>query len=233
MSSYTGSESFDVDMLNSILCSAVQAVAGSALGIYHPAKKRKQQDTTGKRLANKLDINSIIQLFKRTQRASTVGVNLVSSTDQSTPIHECIKHYSKMLNSPTLLTNMDSDKLISFSSHSARLYEPSAFSRVDRTPLLDPPDERMLLDSGLLDRISPEKIKYQLGLMSSTASSGTDGITVMMLRTLLDTSFTQHLFQLYYTCVRKAKPHDGGMRLAYILYIRTRQKPIQQATNVQ
>ena len=168
-------------------------------------EKRKQQDTTAKRHADKLDINSIIQLLKRAQRASTVGVNLVSSTDQSTSMHECIKHYSKMLNSPTPLSNMDSDKHISSSSHSARLHEPTAFTRVDRTPLVDPPDERTLLDPGLLDRISSEKIKSQLGLVSSTASCGTDGITVMMLRTLLDTSFTQHLFQLYYTCVRKGQ----------------------------
>ena len=39
--------------------------------------------------------------------------------------------------------------------------------------------------------------------MSTTASCGDDGITIFMLRTLLDTSFIELLFQLYYACLRK------------------------------
>jgi len=114
---------------------------------------------------------------------------------------------------------MDSDKLISFESRSARLHERTAFSRVDRTLLQDPRDERTLPDSGLLARISSEKFQCQLGLMSSTASCGTDGITVMMPRTLLDTSCTEHLFQLYYTCVRKGQtPGRWNEACIYPLY---------------
>ena len=41
LSSYKQSEQYDVDMLDSILCSAVQAVAQSALAIYKPAEARK------------------------------------------------------------------------------------------------------------------------------------------------------------------------------------------------
>lgn len=63
VSLYRESESFDIDMLDSILCSAVQAVAKTVLGIYQPAQKRKQPDTTAKRLADQLDINSSIQLL--------------------------------------------------------------------------------------------------------------------------------------------------------------------------
>ncbi|PUU78317.1 hypothetical protein B9Z19DRAFT_1065154 [Tuber borchii] len=61
------SESFDIDMLDAILCSAVQAVAESVLGSYEPAESRKQPDNCGKRLVNQLDIASSIQLLKRTQ----------------------------------------------------------------------------------------------------------------------------------------------------------------------
>ena len=204
-SSYKGSECFDVDMLDSILCSAVQAVAGSVLGIYQPAKKRNQPDTTAKRLANQLDINSSIQLLKRAQRASTLGVNLVSSTEQSTPMQECIEHYSKLFNSAIQLLNTHSDRSSSTVSNSSKDYPTPSFTTVEPTSFLSPPDETTLLESGLLDLISSEKIKSQLARMSTSASCGNDGITVVMLRPLLDTSFTQHLFQLYYTCLRKGQ----------------------------
>ena len=66
-------------------------------------------------------------------------------------------------------------------------------------------NDKSLLDSGLVPQISPANIKFQLGRMSTTTSCDNDGITVIMLRTLLDTSFIEHLFQLYYACLRKGQ----------------------------
>ena len=66
-------------------------------------------------------------------------------------------------------------------------------------------DDKSILDSGHMSQISPANIKFQLGRMSTTASCSNDSITVIMLRTLLDTSFIEHLFQLYYACLRKGQ----------------------------
>jgi len=203
---YKGSESVDLDMLDSILCSAVQAVGESVLGIYPPAKARKAPDNTAKELSKQLDMNASIQLLKRAQGASSIAVHLVSSTDQSTPMEECIKHYTTMFN-----------PLIPSSNHT--FYSPTSFTVPASEPLLSIPkvpsinaiplfsslNETTLLDPGLLDQISPDKIKFQLSRMSTTSSCSTDGITVIMLRYLQDTSFTEHLYQLYTACLRKGE----------------------------
>jgi len=67
---YKGSQSFDIDMLDSILYSAVQAVGESILGIYQPAKSQKAPDNTAKQLSKQLGMNTSIQLQKRAQRVS-------------------------------------------------------------------------------------------------------------------------------------------------------------------
>ena len=66
---YNRSERYDVDMLDSILCSAVQAVAESVLGVYKLREARKKPDNCAKRLAKGLDMHSSIQLLKRAQHA--------------------------------------------------------------------------------------------------------------------------------------------------------------------
>jgi len=121
-------------------------------------------------------------------------------------MEECIKHYTTMFHpliptsnrtfySPTSFTVPPSEPVLSISK------VPS----IHAVPLLSLPDETTLLDSGLLDQISPDKIKFQLSRMSTSSSSGTDGITVIMLRYLQDTSFTEHLYQLYTACLRKGE----------------------------
>jgi len=97
-SSFKQSESYDVDMLDYLLCSAVQAVAESVLGTYKPEECRKMDDKIANRLATEFDIPASVQLLKRTQRSSSVGVQLVSSTSMSTPMEECVNHYSKVFN---------------------------------------------------------------------------------------------------------------------------------------
>ena len=205
LSSYKQSEQYDVDMLDSILCSAVQAVAQSALGIYKPAEARKKPDTAAARLGTQLDMTSSIQLLKRAQRASIIGVNLVSSTRQSTPMSECIAHYSKMFNSPIELSHHRSSKSSASCSTSGYQHPTTSSSSFEPSPFSVPPDEATLLASGLLDQISIENIKSQLKRMSTTASCGNDGITVIMLRTLLDTTFPEHLCQLYFACLRNGQ----------------------------
>ena len=113
-------------MLDSILCSAVQAVAKSVLGIYEPGEARKRPDTAAKRLASQLDINSSIQLLKCAQRASTVGINMVSSSDKSTPMSECIDHYTKMFHSPIRFPDVYASRLGQPVSYSASQYATSS-----------------------------------------------------------------------------------------------------------
>jgi len=58
------------------------------------------------------------------------------------------------------------------------------------------PDEITLHESGLMALISIDKIKFQVCQMCTTSACGNDGITVIMLLHLLETSFTEHLCQL-------------------------------------
>jgi len=103
--SYKQSETFDIDMLDSILCSAVQAVADTVVRVYQPAESPKKSDITAKRLATQLEMPSSIQLVMRAQCPSTMGVNLVCSKEHSTPMDECIDHYSAMCNPSSLFSN--------------------------------------------------------------------------------------------------------------------------------
>ena len=127
------SEQYDIDMLDSILCCAVQAVGQCALGIYKPAEARKQPDTTATRLASQLDMNSSIQLLKRAQRASTIGVNLVSSTSQSTPMSECMAPYSKMFNSSIPLSHNGSRQSSDSFSNTSHQHMIASSSTVTHT----------------------------------------------------------------------------------------------------
>ena len=122
-------------------------------------------------------------------------------------MNECIRHYTWIFNFSTLVSNMPSTWTHSHHSFAAGSKQHSSFSFTTKEPisLLDPQDEKTILDSGLLEQISAEKINFQLTRMSTMASCGSDDITVMMLRVLLDISFTQYLFQLYYTCLRKGQ----------------------------
>ena len=90
--SFKGLERFDVNMLDSILCSAVQAIAESTLGVYKPQESRQKEDKAAKQLSAELDMSASIQLLKRAQRGSVVGPQMVSSTGQSTLMEECIAH---------------------------------------------------------------------------------------------------------------------------------------------
>ena len=132
--------------------------------------------------------------LKRAQRASTIGVKLVSSTSQSTPMSECMAHYGKMFNSSIPLSHNGSSQSSDCFSTTSHQHTTASSSTFEPSPFSFPPDEATLLSSGLLDQISLENIKSQLKRMSSTASCGNDGITVIMLRTLLDTTFPEHLF---------------------------------------
>ena len=208
--SFQGSERFDIDMLDALLCSAVQAVAESTLGIYKPHEARKKDDNVAKQLATQLDMPASIELLKRAQRASTACLQLISSTPQSTPMQECIDHYSKIFN----LTDSGSPAQPGLSRAPLTEIDSSPPPPSPASPVIQPapspqsfqpPDESNLLASGLLDHISIDKIKIQLGRMSSSASCGSDGITVIMLRHLLITTFPKHLHQLYLACIQKGQ----------------------------
>jgi len=221
--SFKGSERFDVNMLDSIICSAVQAIAESTLGVYKPQESRQKEDKAAKQLSAKLDMSASIQLLKRAQRASVVGQHMVSSTGQSTLMEECIEHYSKMFNSsasssiPSAGPSRYTLNNLGFSPPDPPSL-PSFSSRIPALQCSEPFPESTLLASRLLAHISIDKIKVQLGHMCSTASCGTDGITVIMLRHLLETSFPKHLHQLYLACLRTGQtPRRWNESIVYPL----------------
>ena len=205
--SHKGAEKYHIDMLDSILCSSVQAIAERVLGVYKPGEARKKTDSSAQRLAKELDMSSSIQLLKHTQRASTVGVHMVSSTINSTPMEECIAHYTKMFNFPIPSSQLQSTQPASSVMDSESESQRILVSNIthDKNSLFAPIDESTLLTSQLLDRISPDNIKLQLARMSTTTSCGNDGISVIILRHLKDTTFIKHLCQLYYACIRKGE----------------------------
>jgi len=230
---FKGSEGFDVDMLDGLLCSGVQGVAETVLGIYQPEDARIKEDQSAQRLATQLDMPSRIQLVKRAQRKSTTGLQMVSATSTSTPMAECIDHYSTMFDTRDHIPNFAAirpDNTRDSPSHS--LNTPLS-SKQPNIPPCSTFDEATLLGSGLLDTITTDKIKFQLGRMSSTSSCGNDGITVIMLRHLLETTFPQHLCQLYHACLRSGQtPARWNEALIYPL-CKDRKSPIQQPTRVQ
>jgi len=211
------------NMLDSILCSAVQAIAESALGVYKPQESRQKEDKAAKQLAAELDISASIQLLKRAQRASVVGQQMVSATGQSTPIEECIEHFSKMFNSAasSAIPSPGPSRYYPFNNLGFSPPQPSSLpssSSISALQSSEPFPESTLLASGLLAHISIDKIKVQLGRMSFTASCGTDGITVIMLRYLLETSFPKHLHQLYLACLRTGQtPRRWNESIVYPL----------------
>ena len=151
--SHKGAEKYDIDMLDSILCSSVQAIAESVLGVYKPGDARKKTDSSAQRLAKELDMSSSIQLLKRAQRASTIGVHMVSSTIYSTPMEECIAHYTKMFNFTIPASQLQSTQSASSVLESESQGIPISHITHDQNSILASIDESTLLASQLLDRI--------------------------------------------------------------------------------
>jgi len=202
---FKASEAFDVNMLDGILCSAVQPVGETVLGLYMPEDARKKEDQSAQRLATQLDMPSSIQLVKRAQRTSTTGLKMVSVTSMSTPMTECIEHYSTIFNTRDHIRYFQAiqpDETPDSPSYSLNTPLSSIVPNISLRPTFD---EATMLASGLLDTVTTDKIKFQLGRMSSTSSCGSDRITVIMLRHLLETIFPQHLCQLYHACLRSGQ----------------------------
>jgi len=227
---FKGSEGFDVDMLDGLLCSAVQGVAETVLGIYHPEDARKKEDQSAQTLATQWDMPSRIQLVKRAQRTSTTGLKMVSATSTLTPMAECIDHYSTIFNTSDQISNFQGirpDHTPDSPSHSLNTPFSSILPNIPPCPTFD---EATLLGSALLDTVTTDKMKFQLARMSSTSSCCSDGITVIILRHLLETTFPQHLCQLYHACLRSGQtPARWNEALVYPL-CKDRKKPYT-ATN--
>jgi len=146
-----------------------------------------------------------IQLLKRAQRTSTKSGSLVSSSSQLTPMEECVQHYTNLFNRELPLDESHANPTMGQPPISIHHGQSSPSSKVDSGTQLPPITETSLLESGFLDNFTTDKIKVQLQRMSTTSSSGSDGITVIMLRHLLDTSFTEHLHQLFLACLRQGQ----------------------------
>ena len=138
---------------------------------------------------------------------------------------ESIEYHSKMFNFPMSFSNNSSRQHGSSVSDAGHHSVPFSFGSVNGRSEFCTPDEATLLDSGLLARISPETIKFQLARMSTTSSCGNDGIFVIMLRSLVNTSFIEHLCQLYHACLRKGEtPKRWNEACIYPLY-KDKKKP--------
>jgi len=214
------SEAFDIDMLDAILCSSIQAIAETELGKYEPKQVRKETDTTAKHLIQRFDIPASIQLLKRAQRAAIALTPLISSSSHQTPIQECINYYQDIFhhvrNDPANQRHSTFD--LSSSTIVTPESDPIFPSDINHSfPHL--PDEETVLSSGLLTMLSPKRIKQKIEKMSSTSSCGSDGITVIMLRHLVDTTFPQVLSQLFTACVRSGKtPSRWNQALLYPIH---------------
>jgi len=205
------------------MCSSTSYCGKYTWNIYKPQESRRKEDKAAEGLSAVLDMSASIQLLKRAQRASMVGQQMVSSTGQSTPMEECIEHYSKMFNS-SASSSIPSAGPFRYTlnnlgfSHPQPPFLTSSSSRIPALQSSEPFPESTFLASGLLAHISIDKIKVQLGRMSSTASSSTDSITVIMLRYLLETTFPTHLHQLYLACLRTGQtPRRWNESLVYPL----------------
>jgi len=118
---------------------------------------------------------------------------------------ECIDHYSTIFNTSDYIPNFQAiqpDNTPDSPSHSLNTPLSSKLPNIPPCPTFD---ETTLLGSGLLDTVTTNKIKFQLGRISSTSSCGSDGITVIMLRHLQETTFAQHLCQLDHACLRSGQ----------------------------
>jgi len=228
---FMGSKAFDINMLDGLLCSAVQGVAETVLGIYYPEDARKTEDQSAQRLATQLDMPSSIQLVKRAQRTSTTGLKMDSATSTSTPMAECIDHYCTIFDTSDHIPNFQAirpDHTPNSPSHSQNTSVSFILPNIPRCPTFD---EATVLASGLLDTVTTDKIKFQLSRMSSTSSCGSDGITVIMLRHLLETTFSQHLNCTMHVCgVDKHQP--DGMKPLFTLYARIAKSHTLQPTRV-
>jgi len=143
---------------------------------------------------------SSIQLVKRAQRTSTTGLQMVSATSMSTPMAESIDHYSTIFNTSDDIPNFQATRPDNTPDSPSHSLNTPLSSQIPNIPPCPKFDKTTLLGSGLLDTVTTDKIKFQLGRRSSTSSCGNDGITVIMLRYLLETTFPQHLCQLYHAC---------------------------------
>jgi len=227
--SHKGSEKFDIDMLDSILCSTIQSISETELGLYQPNQVRKMDDTTAKHLGQQFDMTASIQLLKRAQRTVTATMPIISSSPNLTPLQECIRHYHHIFNKqeqqdPGSTINDGHSKPYSCAINAEFQHHCSDNSHRKH-------EEQVLLSSGLTDMISPERITQKIQQMSSTSSSGSDGITVLMLQHLIPTSFPGVLSQLYNACLREAKiPSRWNQTLLYPI-CKDRNKPFMASNS--
>jgi len=91
---------------------------------------------------------------------------------------KCIDHYSTIFNTSDYIPNFRAirpDHTPNSRCHSLNTPLSSILPNIPSCPTFD---EGSLLGSGLLDTVTTDKIKVQLGRMSSTSSCGSDGITI-------------------------------------------------------
>ena len=156
--SYNAAEEYDIDMLDALLCSSIQAISDAELGTYEPTQARKKQDKTSDSLRNYFDIPASIQLLKRAQPATAAQMPLTSSSCSHTPLEECINHYMQIFNSNPSTDTPDTTINLNCSTQSSSTRfsppRPESSQQNHNRPEMRITEEH-ILSSGLADMISP------------------------------------------------------------------------------
>ncbi|KAG0122047.1 hypothetical protein HOY82DRAFT_620037, partial [Tuber indicum] len=201
--SYSGSERFNVDMLDALLLCKLESISHQVLGSYQPCQMKKKGDVVASQLSERVDSAATIQLMKRALRASSSNSPIISTGHSSTPMEECVTHYKKLFCIP----DGEIDGRSGIYGGRDPYHTPSSWSNtsLSSSPRDIKVEEEELIASGLSDKITEERIKAQILKIDTTTSPGRDGIHVLMLRHLLDTSLLAELRTLYHTCLLSGK----------------------------
>jgi len=226
---FKGSEAFDVDMLDGLLCSVIQGVAETVLGIYKPEEARKKEDESAQRLATQLDMQSGIQLVRRAQRTSTTGLNMVSATSTATPMAECIDHYSTIFDTRDQIPNFQAirpDHEPNSPSHSLNTPLSSILPHIPPCPHLM---KLLCLDLVYLIPLLQTKSSFNLVECPAPPLVGVMGLLLSCYATCLKQPFP-NICQLYRACLLSGQtPARWNEALVYPL-CKYRNKPYT-ATN--
>lgn len=193
-------ETYDVNLLDMLLTSQVQAISEIILGEIDPKKERRGRDKVVGKLAQSTEIASAVRLFKRIQRSSDARKILIPESNCRSAMDECIEKYGNLFHQRFI------EDTAKFSFTTQCFHEDDSVIR------------------RLLSLVSPERVAWYIEQFSATKSCGEDGIHAVQLKALLSTSFISHLSLLFSACIRHGQtPERWNTALLYPLHKDTSQ----------
>lgn len=167
-------EVYDVDMLDKMLVEEMQEISRLVLGVLIPNDERQKLDKVVNELAEANDSSSTTRLFKRVQRSCATRNRMISENNQLTAIEEVCTKYRSVFNS--------NEKLLPL-------------------PQLQKPVMSSSMVQHLLSLVSERRVVNYLRKFPTTRSGGHDGIHIIQMKALIDTSFVSHLSLLFQACI--------------------------------